>query len=211
MERFNNYVAMTLAAPCLPGDATITVNDGSSLSLVGNYRLIVESEIMLATSRTGNVITVTRGQESTVAAAHAFGAVVEPIVTAGALDAARLTNMLLMHDADLTITDTVGKTMIEADTVFTADRRVVLPTNPNDGQRVAWADFVPSTTNVNGALATNNLIFDPGAGRQVMAGATGDRGGNILAGTYTATLGAWGPGAEIEVIWSASKNFWKVI
>ncbi len=86
MEVFNNFVAVTLAAPAGSGDATITVAGGyAGLSTTGNYRLLIDSEILLATSRAGNVISILRGQEGTTAAAHAASAQVIPIVTAGAL------------------------------------------------------------------------------------------------------------------------------
>lgn len=85
MEQFNNLKFIRLAATCLIGDTSITVDTPSALLLTGNYRVIIDAEIMLATSRSGAVVQVTRGVEGTTASAHASGATVLPGVTAQAL------------------------------------------------------------------------------------------------------------------------------
>jgi hypothetical protein len=86
VERFNNFVPMTLAVAALSGDTTLSLAGAyASLQTLGNYRLLVDSEIMLVTARAGSVVTVTRAQEGTSAVGHSIGAQVIPIVTSGAL------------------------------------------------------------------------------------------------------------------------------
>jgi hypothetical protein len=85
-EVFNNYGPITLASPCGISDSTITVTNATALSSTGNYRLLIDDEIMLATSRSGSVVSVTRAQEGTAAATHGFGVAVEPVLTAGAIN-----------------------------------------------------------------------------------------------------------------------------
>jgi hypothetical protein len=88
-EVFNNFGPITLALACGISDTTITVTNASALSTLGNYRLLIDNEFMLATSRTGSVVSVLRAQEGSTAAAHSLGAPVEPIVSAGALNQLR--------------------------------------------------------------------------------------------------------------------------
>src|SRR5690348_6953800 len=84
-EKFSNNAQSTLSASATNTDTSITVASGSPFPSMGNFRLIVESEIMLCTARSGNVLTVQRGIEGTTAAAHASGVNVAQIVTTGAL------------------------------------------------------------------------------------------------------------------------------
>lgn len=50
---------------------SITVSDGSKFPSTGNFRVMVDSEIMICTARSSNTLTVTRGQDGTSAASHA--------------------------------------------------------------------------------------------------------------------------------------------
>jgi len=84
MERFVNYAILSLAAPCTSVDATITVTNPTVLPTAGTYRVTVDDEIMMATMRTGAVVSVARGQEGTTAAAHGMGSPVQPVLTAAA-------------------------------------------------------------------------------------------------------------------------------
>jgi hypothetical protein len=90
-EVFNNFAAVTLSANATSGATSLTVAGAySSLSASGNYRILVDAEILIVTARSGNTLTVERGQEGTSAVSHSSGAQVLPIVTAGALTALAL-------------------------------------------------------------------------------------------------------------------------
>ena len=52
----------------------------------GNFRIAVNTEIMLVTAVSGATLTIVRGAEGTVAAAHSVGDVVTGIVTAAAIE-----------------------------------------------------------------------------------------------------------------------------
>lgn len=85
MEQFTNLANSTLTAAIGTGDTTFNVVSATAFPTVGNFRIIVESEIMLVTAVAGTQFTVTRAQEGTSAAAHAASTVVTHTVTAGAL------------------------------------------------------------------------------------------------------------------------------
>lgn len=59
----------TLTQAALVGDATVTVADGTGLG--AGSMIAIDSEHMLVTARAGTVLTVTRAQNGTTAAAHA--------------------------------------------------------------------------------------------------------------------------------------------
>ncbi len=85
MERFSNNARSTLASGILAGDASLTVASAATFPNAPNFRLKIDSEIMLVTAVAGNTFTVTRAQESTVAAAHSAGATVSHVLTAASL------------------------------------------------------------------------------------------------------------------------------
>jgi len=64
-----------------PVDLTVTTGEGAKFS-ASNFPVSIEDEILLCTSRTGDVLTCDRAQEETVAAAHGAGATVKQRITA---------------------------------------------------------------------------------------------------------------------------------
>jgi hypothetical protein len=84
-EQFANAAQSTLAGAISNVATTLTVASAAAFPTTGTFRIIVDSEIMLVTGVAGAVFTVTRGAEGTAAAAHASGATVTGIITAGAL------------------------------------------------------------------------------------------------------------------------------
>jgi hypothetical protein len=89
MEQFVNFAVINLAAVCLIGDTQITVTNPSALPTSGTYRLLIDNEIMVATSRSGAIVQVVRATEGTSAAAHSLGEQVYPIDTAAQAAQAR--------------------------------------------------------------------------------------------------------------------------
>lgn len=86
-EAFANKASDSLASTITNTDTTLTLNDGSAFpSGAGNsFRILVDTEIMLAT-RSGNVLTLLeRGAEGTGIAGHVLGASVTQIVSTGGL------------------------------------------------------------------------------------------------------------------------------
>jgi len=115
MERYANNVTTTLAASAASGDATISVTSSSGFPSLGNFRVVIDSEILLVTSVSGATFTVTRGVEGTTAAAHASGAALGLVLTSLSLQAVaphpcqgRLT---LTSGAPVTTSDVTGSTV----------------------------------------------------------------------------------------------------
>jgi len=84
-EQFENDSQTTLNGAVTSGDSTITVADGTQFPSNGDFRILVDSELMLCTGVSGNTLTVTRGLEGTTAAAHSSGVAVYQVVSRGGL------------------------------------------------------------------------------------------------------------------------------
>lgn len=85
-EQLANNAASTLTAAIPDAVATTcTVVNGTVFPATGNFRVIVDTELMLCTARSGNTLTVTRGIEGTTAAAHASGAALTHVLTQAGL------------------------------------------------------------------------------------------------------------------------------
>ena len=70
-ERIVNNIATTLNGAINDSVTSVTVTDGSSYPSEGDYRILVDTEVMQVTARSSNVLTVVRGVDGTTAASHA--------------------------------------------------------------------------------------------------------------------------------------------
>ena len=86
-EQFGNLAATTLSSGVDASTTTLPVASGAApFPQSAQFRIVVDSEIMIVTAGAGTSSwTVTRGAESTTAAAHSSGAAVTHVLTAGAL------------------------------------------------------------------------------------------------------------------------------
>jgi len=98
-EQFANNASTTLNGAITNSATSIAVTNGTPFSQSGTFRVIVDSEIMLVNSISGNTLSVTRGQEGTTAVSHLSGATITQIVTAGAIAQLKtdLTTTGVMH------------------------------------------------------------------------------------------------------------------
>jgi hypothetical protein len=78
-EQHQNLANTTLSASINSSDNPISVAAGSVFPSTGNFRIMVDSEIMIVTARSTNSLTVTRGADGTSAASHSGGATVSMI------------------------------------------------------------------------------------------------------------------------------------
>ena len=86
LENFSNNAITSLTASITAGQTTITVASNSGFPQSGQFRIVVDAEIMLVTAGyAGLTWTVVRASESTTGATHANNAVVAHGVTAGSL------------------------------------------------------------------------------------------------------------------------------
>lgn len=88
-EKYTNNGASTLNGGINNSTTTVVVTSAASFPTTGNFRILIDSEIMLVTTVSSNTFTVTRAHENTAAASHSDLAVVTHIFTAGAIDAIR--------------------------------------------------------------------------------------------------------------------------
>lgn len=85
MEQFANNASTTLSGTINNSVTSLTVASASGFPSSGNFRIIIDSEIMLVTAVSGTTFTITRAQEGTTAASHTSGATITHILTSGAL------------------------------------------------------------------------------------------------------------------------------
>ncbi|HEY4359387.1 MAG TPA: hypothetical protein VGN17_00360 [Bryobacteraceae bacterium] len=88
-EQYVNDPGTTLNGSINNSVTSLVVSSATGYPTGGNFRILLESEIMLVTAVSGTTWTVTRGAESTTAASHANGVVINSVLTAGAIDAIR--------------------------------------------------------------------------------------------------------------------------
>ena len=84
-ERIVNNEQTSLSGAISASVLSITVVTGSVYPTEGDFRILVESEVMLVTARSGNVLTVVRGVDGTSGATHSDAVSVNTILTAGGL------------------------------------------------------------------------------------------------------------------------------
>jgi len=78
----NAESALASATTAAATSLTLITGDGAKFP-ASNFNISIDDEILKCSSRSGDVLTVTRAQEGTVAAAHVAGAIVALNVTAG--------------------------------------------------------------------------------------------------------------------------------
>lgn len=92
-DKLINRFSSTLDGAITDSDTSIAVDDATGLPTEGFFRLLVDSEIIICSHRSGDTLTaIERGSEGTVAASHLTAATVECVCTNGALQKYLLTN-----------------------------------------------------------------------------------------------------------------------
>lgn len=85
-EQFTNNATTTLSAAITSTGATsLSVTSASGFPSVGNFRILIGSEILKVTAVSGTTFTVVRGVEGTSAATHLNASAVSLVLTAGSL------------------------------------------------------------------------------------------------------------------------------
>jgi hypothetical protein len=117
-EQFKNLASSTLSADI--DDSTTSISVVSAMGFTGgDFRILVDSEIMKVTGVSGTTFTVVRHQEGTSATAHSNGATVKHVLTAGALDT-HDQNDLAVYDtyANRPAAGTSGRIFLPTDGLF---------------------------------------------------------------------------------------------
>jgi hypothetical protein len=90
LEQLVNSYTSALSAAIGAGDTSLVVASAAGAPGSGNFRIIIDSEIIIVGAVAGTTFSsLTRGAEGTTAAAHAAGSELSAILTAGALTAWR--------------------------------------------------------------------------------------------------------------------------
>lgn len=87
MEQLSNNASSTLAGVINSSTTTVVVTDASSFPASGTFRLLCEDELMVCIARSGDTLTVQRGQEGTRAVAHIGSTPIFCVLTASGLAA----------------------------------------------------------------------------------------------------------------------------
>jgi hypothetical protein len=86
VEQLANLAQTTLSAAITSTTATsCTVTSATLFPATGNFRILIDAEIMIVTAVSSTTFTISRGQEGTTAATHTNGATVTCILTAGSV------------------------------------------------------------------------------------------------------------------------------
>lgn len=85
-ERFANDAETTITSAIGPSDTSINVQNAADFPTEGDFKIVIDHEIINVTSVSGNTFTVERGAESTTAANHVANSQVSQIITVGSLE-----------------------------------------------------------------------------------------------------------------------------
>mgnify|MGYP001020459242 CR=1 FL=1 len=131
-EQFKNLASTTLNGAIDDQVTSLTVASAMGFT-GGDFRILVDSEIMKVTAVSGLDLTVARGQEGTSPTAHGNGSAVAHVLTKGALDA---------HDQD----DLAAYAAYASRPAASTSGRIFLPTDGIFIERdngSAWEKFGP--------------------------------------------------------------------
>jgi hypothetical protein len=164
-EKFANNSKTTLVGAITSGATTLAVASASSFPTSGQFRLLIDSELMLVTSVSGTTFTVTRGVEGTSAASHADGSNVYGLFTAGALNQIIADNIASGTQSNRPASEKAGKLYLPTDGY--------LLSRDNGGSFDVWGplgqlydptaaglNFSPDGAQHNGSVVTTgNMIY----------------------------------------------------
>lgn len=153
-ELFANQGQTTLSSAITSTTATsVSVTSGAVFPSTGNFRVVVDDEIMLCTANASNTLTVVRGYESTTASTHLTAAPIGLALTVGGLQR-YLRNSFHLFDTATpptgTIQDVSGNELTSSN--FTITNAVsATVTDAADGSIVV---YVPSSSGGGDNLVT---------------------------------------------------------
>jgi hypothetical protein len=92
LEQLANNASSTLGSSINSSVTSLTVASAATFPSSGEFRILIDTEIMKVTAVSSTTFTVSRGVEGTTAASHTSGAAVTGILTADAMRAYRENN-----------------------------------------------------------------------------------------------------------------------
>ena len=132
---------------------SLVVSSSTGFPAGGNFRILIDAEIILVTGVSGTTWTITRGAESTTAASHLNGATVTHILTAASL---RLSTLLVGTTANLPAAADANRvyTCTDSDTLFVDNGSAWQGYGPLALTNPGWVDSGFSWTNQGSATWT---------------------------------------------------------
>jgi hypothetical protein len=211
-EQIVNSAQSTLNGTINNVVTSLTVVNGAVFPASGNFRILVcdpvtfaNAELMLCTARASNVLTVTRGIETTTAVGHTTGALVTHIMTV-----AGLTNYIAEHSISQTIADAKGD-IITATAADALGRKAVganatvLMADSSQADGLIWGGqwqaYTPTWTTTGTAPSLGNGTL---TGRYTQLGKTIHAVLELVAGSST-TFGTSGWSLSLPVTSAASE------
>ena len=109
-EQFANNARDSLNGSLTNVATSVVVNSVTEFPTEGNFRILIDSELMLVTSVSGSTFTVTRGVEGTTGVTHTDGALVTQLITDDGLRQVIADDLLYANQKPLyhSITDDTG-------------------------------------------------------------------------------------------------------
>jgi hypothetical protein len=179
-EQIVNSAQSTLNGTINNVVTSLTVANGAVFPATGNFRILVcdpvtfaNPELMLCTARASNVLTVTRGIETTTAVGHTTGALVTHVATV-----AGLAQFIAEHSVAQTIIDAKGDILAgsAADTIVRkavgANATVLMADSTQSDGLIwggTWQAYTPTWSSTGTAPALGNGTL---TGRWVQFGKT---------------------------------------
>ena len=186
-EQLANKAASSLNGAMLIGDAALTVVSAAGFPATGNFRVIVESELMLVTGVAGAVFTVTRGIEGTAATAHPATAAVTCVVTAASLGRA------IVEGAPNAWTP---KDLVGLASWYDVSNATCVPQSP--GLVTTLTDLGPRGANVTQATGAKQATWAAATGAGGKPGLTFD-GARVYVSATVQGIAAGGPYSLISL------------
>lgn len=196
-ERLHNNSLTTLNGGITAAATTVTVADGTVFPNEGDFRVIVNEEIMLVTAVSGNNLTVVRGSEGTSAAIQADGAACRCILTAGALD--KWGNDLTPGYADrkqYKLIDDAGDLLVDSDFTW-----IATPAGSTTSQDESWGGISYKVRNQTDQYTLQGkYVSAPTAPWKVTAHMISGPGLKFFDGTDATAFGIFAQSAAGKII-----------
>jgi hypothetical protein len=188
-EQYANSVVTTLNGAIAAGDLSLVVASATGMPATGDFRLKIDSELLICTARTGTTLTVTRAAESTTAAAHSSGSTVSLVLTAAQISALAVGPASSTDNAVARFDGTTGKLLQNTSALTVADdgtitfpdgiRQTFNPNGTNAGVNVGSHAGVPSS------LSNGDVFYDSSA--NALKARVNGTTVNLSAGTSSST------------------------
>lgn len=172
VEQFANNATTTLNGGITSSATTLVVTSASAFPTSPQFRIIIDTEVLLVTGVSSNTFTVSRGQEGTTAISHLSGATVSQILTNGAIQQFRADNIQVGTFASRPAVGLAGRIY------RTTDGNILFIDTGS-----TWSPFGPTMPLVQPPAASNFSVIQTAGNGSIVD----DAGGLYLSATQNTT------------------------